>query len=225
MSGIRLKTDLQQAIANNILNFNTTYNNLIFEGDFRHYFKSFYFIESMNVSVEDNKMNFNIELNQEKVAEIPEEDMERIRQCDIMTRTQDYLCQKLLKENNIEINNIGDIHEVKEIFELQEEELQEEENNKQYRKATYIEKAKMKTIQKSLLKKYNLKTELVERETFLSLEINTDELKINKKMIMELFEIFNEVDIMAILPYYENEDIDDDTINGVRLFIAIDLSC
>ena len=29
----------------------------------------------------------------------------------------------------------------------------------------------------------------------------------NKKMIMELFEIFNEVDIMAILPYYENEDI------------------
>lgn len=222
MSGIRLKTDLQQAVANNILNFNTTYNNLIFEGDFRPYFKSFYFIENMNVSIEDNKMNFNIELNQEKVAEIPEEDMERIRQCDIMTRTQDLLYQKMIMENKI---SNDEITEIEEIFELQEEELQEEENNKQYRKATYIERAKMKTIQKSLLKKYNLKTELVERETFLSLEINTNELKINKKMIIELFEIFNEVDIMAILPYYEDEDIDDDTINGVRLFIAIDLSC
>lgn len=204
MGEIRLKIDLQQAVANNIKKFNANYNELFFEEDTKQYAQSFYFIDNMNVIVKDNKLNFEIEIDQSKVNLLSKEDMQKVKMCDINSRMNDLIIQKALEEN---------------IIVPYEEDIEEEENFI-FRKPNELEKSKMKFIKKILEKEFNLKPTLINETSYLCVVAQTKQLYLDRKMTSKLLKLVKEVDVLAILPQFD--DYSDD-IKGVRLFFGIDL--
>ena len=94
-----------------------------------------------------------------------------------------------------------------------------EEDNKEKPIVSKFQIRKMEKIQKILKNKFNINTKLKHSDVFLSLESNQQTFYFNEDMIFLLGDIFKQVDILAIVPHFNNDDV----IDNVRLFIALDL--
>ena len=79
----------------------------------------------------------------------------------------------------------------------------------------------IKIIQERLKESFNLKTELKESQIYLSLEAELPEIKFNREMLEALENIFSELDVLAIVPNFNDVY---DNIQGVRFFMGINLN-
>lgn len=218
---LRFKTDVQQAIANEIKEYETSYNNLIFDNNTKEFLKTLFFLENLKINVKNNKLNFKIKLNENKLKMISAEDLEKIKLADLNIRLQDLAVQKAaIKIPDQEIaelvNNLTD--------EFIDKMFDTEIDNKTYRKATQEEKDKMIMIRDILKNDFNIDFKLEESENFLSLSANLENVEFDYKMIAKLHFLAKQIDIFSILPYMEEATIDSEKINGARLFFAIKLS-
>lgn len=212
MGILRFKTDLQQALANNINKYETSYNSLVFEDEGWVYFKTFYFFKEFEIKVKNNKMFFQIELDKEKIKAIPKEDMKKIKEIDIKTRLQECLIQQMVYETM----NTKAQYEMMSSF-LEKNEFEE---NYDTREVNEIEEKKMKEIKKILKNKLGLETRLKKGEAYFYLESNLKGFKFDNQKLNYLFNIANEIDIFSIVPTFKN----DNEIDGIRLFFGIDLT-
>lgn len=204
MGTTSLKCDIQQAIANNVKEFKANYRSLIFDNDNREHIKSLFFIENLNIKVQDNKLLYNVKINEEAVRLLLLSDIKQIQKTDIKSRIENLFIEKAVK------------------FKL----LKTDFNKKE--KITAVKMAKLnegkritiKTIQQILKEKFNLETKLKESRVYLSLEAELQEFNFNREMLQELENMFGELDVFAIVPQFN--DVYDD-IQGVRFFMGIGL--
>lgn len=204
MGTTSLKYDIQQAIANNVKEFKANYRSLIFDNDNREHIKNLFFIENLNIKVQDNKLLYNVKINEEAVRLLSLSDIKQIQKTDIKSRIENLFIEKAVK------------------FKL----LKTDFNKKE--KITAVKMAKLnegkritiKTIQQILKEKFNLETKLKESRVYLSLEAELQEFNFNREMLQELESMFGELDVFAIVPQFN--DVYDD-IQGVRFFMGIGL--
>lgn len=204
MGTTSLKCDIQQAIANNVKDFNANYRSLIFDNDNREHIKSLFFIENLNIKVQDNKLLYNVKINEEAVRLLSLSDIKQIQKTDIKSRIENLFIEKAVK------------------FKLLKSDFDKAE------KVTAVKMAKLnegkritiKTIQQILKEKFNLETKLKESRVYLSLEAELQEFNFNREMLKDLENMFNELDVFAIVPQFN--DVYDD-IQGVRFFMGIGL--
>lgn len=204
MSTTSLKQDIQQAIANNMKEFKANYRSLIFDEENREHIKSLFFIESLNIKVENNKLLYDIKINEEARKLLSMSDIKEIQKVDLHTRIKNLFIEKAVK------------------FKL----LKTDFNKKE--KITAVKMAKLnegkriaiKTIQQILKEKFNLETKLKESRVYLSLEAELQEFNFNREMLQELESMFGELDVFAIVPQFN--DVYDDIL-GVRFFMGIGL--
>ena len=204
MGVVSLKQDIQQAIANNVKEFKANYRSLIFDNENREYIKSLFFIENLNVKVTDNKLLYDIKMNEEAINLLNMSDIRQIQKIDIQTRIKNLFIEKAVK------------------FKLLKTDFDKKEKN------TAVEMVKLnegkritiKTIQQILKEKFNLETKLKESRVYLSLEAELPELNLNREMLKELEGMFEEVSVLAIVPQFCEEN---DDIQGIRFFIGIGL--
>ena len=94
MGTTSLKCDIQQAIANNVKDFNANYRSLIFDNDNREHIKSLFFIENLNIKVQDNKLLYNVKINEEAVRLLSLSDIKQIQKTDIKSRIENLFIEK-----------------------------------------------------------------------------------------------------------------------------------
>ena len=204
MGAVSLKQDIQQAIANNVKEFKANYRSLIFDSDNKEYIKSLFFIENLNVKVIDNKLIYNIKMNEEAINLLEMSDIRQIQKIDIQTRIKNLFIEKAVK------------------FKLLKTDFDKKEKNTAVEMAKLNEgkKITIKTIKSILREKFGLETKLEESQNYLSLSAELPEINFNREMLKELEGMFEEVSVLAIVPQFN--DIYDD-IQGVRFFIGIGL--
>lgn len=209
MSVIKLKRDLQQAIANNIMSYKANYNSLIFMDNHKEYYKCLDFMKMLKIKIEDNKLLYDIDLDKETLTTLTEETMQKIKESDKKYKTENAIL-KIMTKNNIIIEQIFTFDE------------NNKEDDKEYREPTEAEKNKILMIAQ-LLKVFNLNLELKQTKCFLSLSGNFNELSFDKKMLLEIAFLIENLDVFVIAPQYDEEDEEDEEIKGIRLFLGINL--
>ena len=205
MGVIKLKQDLQLAIANNVKNFKSDYQSLIFDKENKEHIQTLYFIENLKVTVENNKLLYDIKMNEKVVNQLSSADIREIQRVSVKTRITNLFLEKMEQHNLLEIKI--------------------EKNKKQTAvkmvKLHEGQLIKMKSIQQILKEKFNIETELKISQVYLSLEANLPELNLSKEMLQELESMFKELDVLAIVPHFNDEN---DNIQGVRFFMGISLN-
>ena len=204
MGAVSLKQDIQQAIANNVKEFKANYRSLIFDNENREYIKSLFFIENLNVKVTDNKLIYNIKMNEEAINLLNMSDIRQLQKIDIQTRIKNLFIEKAVK------------------FKLLKTDFDKKEKNTAVKMAKLNEgkKITIKTIKSILKEKFSLETKLEESQNYLSLSAELPEINFNREILKELEGMFEEVSVLAIVPQFCEEN---DDIQGVRFFMGIGL--
>lgn len=204
MNVIKLKQDLQLAIANNVKRFKSDYKSLIFDNENREHIQTLYFIESLKVSVVDDKLLYDIKMNEDVLKKLSSADIKEIQKVSIRTRITNLFLEKMAQYNFLEIK-------------IDKNKKQTAVKMAKLREGQII---KMKSIQQILKEKFNIEAEMKVSQVYLSLEANLPELNLNRDMLKELESMFNELDVLAIVPQFNDEY---DNIQGVRFFMGIGL--
>ena len=204
MGVIKLKQDLQLAIANNVKDFKSDYKSLIFDNENREHIQTLYFIENLKVTVENNKLLYDVKMNEKVIKQLSSADIREIQQVSIKTRITNLFLEKMAKHNLLEIK-VG----------------KPQKTETKMTKLHEGQKIKMKAIQQILKEKFNIDAELKFSQVYLSLEANLPELNLNREMLQELESMFKELDVLAIVPHFNDEN---DNIQGVRIFMGISLN-
>lgn len=204
MGVVSLKQDIQQAIANNVKEFKANYRSLIFDNENREYIKSLFFIENLNVKVTDNKLLYDIKMNEAAINLLEMSDIRQIQKIDIQTRIKNLFIEKAVK------------------FKLLKTDFDKKEKNTAVKMAKLNEgkKITIKTIKSILKEKFGLETKLEESQNYLSLSAELPEINFNREILKELEGMFEEVSVLAIVPQFCEEN---DDIQGVRFFMGIGL--
>ena len=204
MGVVSLKQDIQQAIANNVKEFKANYRSLIFDNENREYIKSLFFIENLNVKVTDNKLLYDIKMNEAAITLLEMSDIRQIQKIDIQTRIKNLFIEKAVK------------------FKLLKTDFDKKEKNTAVKMAKLNEgkRITIKTIKSILKEKFDLETKLEESQNYLSLSAELPEINFNREMLKELEGMFEEVSVLAIVPQFCEEN---DDIQGVRFFMGIGL--
>ena len=205
MGVIKLKQDLQLAIANNVKDFKSDYKSLIFDNENREHIQTLYFIENLKVTVENNKLLYDVKMNEKVIKQLSSADIREIQQVSIKTRITNLFLEKMARHNLLEIK----IEKNKEQKAVEMAKLHEGQI------------IKMKAIQQILKEKFNIETELKISQVYLSLEAELPELNLNKEMLQELESMFKELDVLAIVPLFNDVY---DNIQGVRFFMGVGLN-
>lgn len=217
MEMIRMKTDVQQAIANNFNNFETSYSSLIFEENTLHLAKTFAFYDTLKIYVKDNKLNFKIKLNSNIISKIPKEVIYEIKNIDLKIKQEDMLIN-MLSGVAVEIVERENQNLILANF------MKNLKNNdgKTGRLPTELEVLMLETIQKYIKTKLKINLRMKQHDEYLSLEGNFKEINLNQENMEYLLQILDFVDTFAILPWYSSDE-DDEELKGVRLFFAYQL--
>lgn len=205
MGVIKLKQDLQLAIANNVKDFKSDYKSLIFDSENREHIQTLYFIENLKVEVVNNKLLYDIKMNENVVNQLSSADIREIQEVSIRTRITNLFLEKMAEHNLLEIK-IG---------------KKEEKTAVKTAKLHEGQIIKMKSIQQILKEKFNIDAEMKTSQAYLSLEANLPELNLSRDMLQELESMFKELDVLAIVPQFNDED---DNIQGVRFFMGMELN-
>lgn len=202
MGIISLKKDIQEAIANGVFEFWASYKSLIFDKNDKNLINSLFFFKEMNIEAENNRLLYHMKINPNIIKTFTEEEIEIVKNAN-----------KINKMLNIPDNIFSE--QLNELLILDEC----EEDNKEKPIVSKFQIRKMEKIQKILKNKFNINAKLKHSDVFLSLESNQQTFYFNEDMIFLLGDIFKQVDILAIVPHFNNDDV----IDNVRLFIALDL--
>ena len=203
MGTLSLKKDLQEAIANGVLDFWADYKSLIFDEDNEQLIESFYFFKEINIEVENNRLLYHMKINPNVIKMFTKEELERIKFVNIINQTLN-VPDNLFSEQLTELL-INDEYE---------------EDNEEKPPVSKQQMRTIKNIQKILKSKFNINAEIKYSDVFLSLECNQQTFYFNEDMLFLLGDIFNQVDILAIVPHFNDEGI----VDNARLFIALDLT-
>lgn len=203
MGTLSLKKDLQEAIANGVLDFWADYKSLIFDEDNEQMIESFYFFKEINIEVENNRLLYHMKINPNVMKMFTKEELERIKFVNIIN-------QKLNVPDNLFSEQLTEL--------LINDEY--EEDNEEKPPVSKQQMRTIKNIQKILKSKFNINAEIKYSDVFLSLECNQQSFYFNEDMLFLLGDIFNQVDILAIVPHFNDKG----EVDNVRLFIALDLT-
>ena len=215
----KLKTDIQHAIANEITEYSTAYGTLIFDENTFPNIESLRYFESLKIYVKDNKMNFDIKLDKDEINGLTESDIKQIKSISNRIRCLEMAEQinnhlKSDEQKGIENQNAQDY-----IANMLED---EEEDKTEFIPVRKNNIEKMRAIKLILNNIFNLSVEIEEQDLFLSISTVFKELTLNQEMLYILILISLYTDIIVIHPYYEdNEDLENENIIGVRLFLGI----
>ena len=144
-------------------------------------------------------------MNEKVVNQLSSADIKEIQRVSVKTRITNLFLEKMAEHNLLEIKIEKNKKQTAvEMVKLHEGQL-----------------IKMKSIQQILKENFNIETELKSSQVYLSLEADLPELNLNKDMIKELLSVFNELDVFAIVPQFNEEY---DNIQGVRFFMGISLN-
>lgn len=203
MGTLSLKKDLQEAIANGVLDFWADYKSLIFDEDNEQMIESFYFFKEINIEVENNRLLYHMKINPNVMKMFTKEELERIKFVNIIN-------QKLNVPDNLFSEQLTEL--------LINDEY--EEDNEEKPPVSKQQMRTIKNIQKILKSKFNINAEIKYSDIFLSLECNQQSFYFNEDMLFLLGDIFNQVDILAIVPHFNDKG----EVDNARLFIALDLT-
>ena len=205
MGVVLLKQDIQQAIANNVKEFQNSYKSLIFNEESKRHLKSLHFIEELKIVVDNNRLLYNIKINEEAIKSLTNEDMQKIQQIDFQSRVRNMFFEQLAECKLLNFKNI-----------FQTEQKPPRKNKKLHEG----QRIQIKIIQQILKDKFNIEAKLKESKIYLSLEADLQKLALDRDMLEELEKIGEEVSVLAIVPQFSDEY---DDILGVRLFMGINL--
>ena len=214
---LRLATDTQLCIANNMPLY-ATYGSLLFSDEDRQHIQSLYIYENLSIKPHGDKLLYTGKLSQLVLKQIPEVAMNEIKKstfynsmCEIYSQIQEgnkSYTDKLLEEENL----------MQQIYEMVSQEEKEE-----YREPTKEEIKSVKNCQK-LFKSIGLNTKLKLSEGFISLELNCEEVNLNEKQLTYIIEATLEIfTTFCICPMYNEINEQDENVYGVRMFWGIDL--
>ena len=204
-----MKKDIQEAISNNIYEYNAIYRSLMFSKyNIKEDIKSFFFMKELNIKIKNNKLLYHIKLDENIINKISEKDKKEIQNKYLEKRAKNLLVERFHLDRFIDYYKTDIIGQ-----------FIKENNEEKSRKARENEIAKMKLIQQILKDYFNIETSLKEGEKYLFLETIQKEINFNKGMLNEIEDIFNQIDVFSISPYFEGENV-----TGIKLFWAIDLT-
>lgn len=203
----RLKKDMQQCIAND-MDLNSRYCGLSFENESKEFIQSFLGFKSLKITSNNFELYVEGELNRDYVKEMPNSILERVKKAAWITQQEDMMEQLKRKYSTKEqIRNeifLG-MNELGENFLVQSQ----KKLNKKYRKCNEYDINKLNAIKRNLLNNFNLKSELVNEEIEVFLNIIEDEIILNQKQISMLVTLLlKELDFITIIPRITTATID-----------------
>ena len=214
---LRLAADTQLCIANN-MPLNATYGSVLFSDEDRQHVQSLFIYENLNIKPHKDKLLYTGKLSQLVLKQIPEVAMNEIKKstfhnsmCEIYSQIQEGnkpYADRLIEEENL----------MQQIYEIVSQ-----EENELYRKPTKEEIKRVKVCQK-FFKSIGLNTKFKISESYISLEMNCDEITLNEEQLTYIIETTLEIfTTFCICPIYNEINEQDENAYGVRMFWAIDL--
>lgn len=203
----RLKKDMQQCIAND-MDLNSRYYGLSFENESKEFIKSILGLKSLKITSNNFELYVEGELNRDYVKEMPNSILERVKKAAWITQQEDVMEQlkrKYSTKEQIRNEIFSGMNELSENFLVQSQ----KKLNKKYRKCNEYDINKLNAIKRNLLNNFNLKSELVNEEIEVFLNIIEDEIILNQKQISMLVTLLlKELDFITIIPRITTATID-----------------
>ncbi len=219
---LKLKIDLQHAIANNISEYFTSYNTLIFENEYKKNLEVFTYFKYLRIYIKDNKMYFDIELDEDEINELDKEDLQKIKNISNKVRYVE-ICEQISEhlktdeQKEIERSNAENY-----LATVLEEADEDDEDDEEFVPAKKNNIERIKNVQFILDNLLNEQTIIEEQDLFFSINLIYKELRLNQDMLYTILLLSYFTDIIIIHPYYEdNEDLENENMIGVRLFFGI----
>lgn len=219
---LKLKIDLQHAIANNISEYSTSYNTLIFENEYKNNLEAFTYFKYLKIYIKDNKMYFDIELDEDEINELDKEDLQKIKNISNKVRYVE-ICEQISEhlktdeQKEIERSNAENY-----LATVLEEADEDDEDDEEFVPAKKNNIERIKNVQFILDNLLNEQTIIEEQDLFFSINLVYKELRLNQDMLYTILLLSYFTDIIIIHPYYEdNEDLENENMIGVRLFFGI----
>lgn len=215
----KLKIDIQHAVANGIMKYSTPYETLMFADETFKNLESFRYYKYLKIYVKDNKMYFDIELDEDEINQLSKNDLKQIKNISDKIRYFEMAEQinqhlKTPEQKEIELQNTKNF-----IATVLEEEEKKEEDFVPARKNNI---QRIKCIKFILEKMFNIPAEIEEQDLFLSISMVFKELTLNQDMLYLIILLSFYTDTVIIHPYYEDsEDFENDNVIGIRLFFGI----
>lgn len=216
---LKLKIDLQHAIANNISEYSTSYNTLIFENEDKNNLESFTYFKYLKIYIKDNKMYFDVQLDEDEINELNKEDLQKIKNISDKVRYVE-MCEQISEHLKTEEQKEIERSNAENYLATILEEADEDDEEFVPAKKNNIER--IKNVQFILDNLLNEQTIIEEQDLFFSINLVYKELKLNQDMLYTILLLSYFTDIIIIHPYYEdNEDLENENMIGVRLFFGI----
>lgn len=216
----KLKTDIQHAIANGITKYSTVYETLMFADESFKNLESLRYFKNLRIYVKDNKMNFDVELDEDEINGLSESEIKQIKCISQQIRYEEMVQQineHLKTDEQKEIEKQNTENYIANILPDEEDEYEEEfvpakKNN--------IERIKcVKFILDNIL---NISTKIEEQDLFMSITLTYKELTLNQDILYLILLASLYLDAVIIQPLYEDmEDLTNENVVGIRLFFGI----
>lgn len=216
----KLKTDIQHAIANGITKYSTAYETLMFADESFKNLESLRYFKNLRIYVKDNKMNFDVELDEDEINGLSESEIKQIKCISQQIRYEEMVQQineHLKTDEQKEIEKQNTENYIANILSDEEDEYEEEfvpakKNN--------IERIKcVKFILDNIL---NISTKIEEQDLFMSITLTYKELTLNQDILYLILLASLYLDAVIIQPLYEDmEDLTNENVVGIRLFFGI----
>lgn len=216
----KLKTDIQHAIANEITEYSTIYDTLLFADESFKNLESLRYFKKLRIYIKDNKMNFDIQLDDDEVKELSESDLkqiknisEKVRYVEMVEQINEHL--KSDEQKQIELQNAQN-------YIANALEKEEEDEIEEFIPARKNNIERIKCVKFILDKTFNISTEIEEQDMFMSISLIFKEITLNQDIMYLLILLSCYIDTFIIHPYYEdNENLENENVVGIRLFFGI----
>lgn len=216
---LKLKIDLQHAIANNISEYSTSYNTLIFENEDKNNLESFTYFKYLKIYIKDNKMYFDVQLDEDEINELNKENLQKIKNISDKVRYVE-MCEQISEHLKTEEQKEIERSNAENYLATILEEADEDDEEFVPAKKNNIER--IKNVQFVLNNLLDIQATIEEQDLFFSINLVYKELKLNQDMLYTILLLSYFTDIIIIHPYYEdNEDLENENMIGVRLFFGI----
>lgn len=200
---VRLKKDVQQAIANNI-DLSSSYSGFDFSGERKNYIISLLLFKKLKITASNLSLNLDGELNRDLVKLLDEETIQNVNRAAWRTQQEDLIIQfkekKLSPEQKIE-----EMVMATEEWQNEFEDFLQKEQTKQYRKCT----SKDINILKDIKKKLNVESAIIKTDTDVYINILENEINFKEGDIDVLFSLLenNTLDFITIVPRLNKETL------------------
>lgn len=196
MDIIELRKDMQIATINKMKNFKANYSSLIFD---KENISALGGMTNMKITVKDNKLLYEIEMNETIYKMFSKEDLEKIKNAYESTVVAETIIGGIAQNNPrmFMLDNFGKKH-------------------------TEITNSLPIEAVKTVLEENGLKTDLYEGENWFYLRTVQKELNLSKELLKAIMVSMSLlIDNFMIVPQFTDNE-DDDTIMGIALFFSMD---